>query len=116
MGRGVTIHRVDCPNLKDLEKNKERFIEVSWDQKDKSTSYETQIQITANDRKGLLSEITILINDENFTVNGLNAKKENDNIATINIRVEIVNKKHLTKLVNRLKGLEDVIEVKRITS
>jgi len=113
-GRGVTIHRVDCPNFVDLEKSKERFIEVAWADNSAKTSYEAKVKIIGNDRKGLLSEITIIINNENFIVNGLNARKDKNGIATVEMIIEITNKKHLSKLINNLKKVDGVIEVKRV--
>jgi GTP pyrophosphokinase len=113
-GRGVTIHRVDCPNYVDLEKSKERFIEVEWDENNEKSAYEAKILITGNDRKGLLSEITVVINKENFIVNGLNAKKDKNGIATIELVIEIVNKKHLTKLIGNLKKIDGILDIKRV--
>ncbi|MDM8534453.1 bifunctional (p)ppGpp synthetase/guanosine-3',5'-bis(diphosphate) 3'-pyrophosphohydrolase [Clostridiaceae bacterium HSG29] len=113
-GRGVTIHRVDCPNFVDLEKSKERFIEVEWVDNNAKNAYEAKVKIIGNDRKGLLSEITIIINNENFIVNGLNARKDKKGIATVEMIIEITNKKHLSKLINNLKKVDGVIEVKRV--
>ena len=113
-GRGVTIHRVDCPNFVDLEKSKERFIEVSWVDNSAKNAYEAKVKIIGNDRKGLLSEITIIINNENFVVNGLNARKDKNGIATVEMIIEITNKKYLSKLINNLKKVDGVIEVKRV--
>lgn len=115
-GRGVTIHRVDCPNFVDLEKSKERFIEVQWDENNEKSAYEAKILIVGNDRKGLLSEITVIINKENFIVNGLNAKKDKNGIATIELVIEIINKKHLKKLIGNLKKIDGILDIKRVIS
>ena len=113
-GRGVTIHRVDCPNFVDLEKSKERFIEVAWVDNSAKNAYEAKVKIIGNDRKGLLSEVTVIINNENFVVNGLNAKKDKNGIATIELIIEINSKKHLSKLISNLKKVDGVIEAKRV--
>lgn len=55
-GRGVSVHRADCPNIKELRKD-ERFIEVEWDTQ-KKASYKAEIQIKASDRTGFLAEVT----------------------------------------------------------
>jgi GTP pyrophosphokinase len=115
-GRGITIHRVDCPNFVDLEKSKERFIEVEWAESDTKSAYEAKVQIIGNDRKGLLSEITIVINSKNFIVIGLNAKRDKHGVATIDLIIEINSKKHLAKLITNLKKVDGVIEVKRVIS
>jgi GTP pyrophosphokinase len=114
-GRGITVHRVDCPNLADLLKSKERFIEVEWDDSNKS-SYEARVKVIGNDRKGLLSNITSSINTDDFVINGLNARKDKTGVATIELLVEISNKKHLWRLIEKLKAIDGVIDVQRVTS
>ena len=114
-GRGVTIHREDCPNFEKTEEAKNRFIEVEW-VSDKNSSYLTNVQVIATDRKGLLSEITIIVSDMNMMVTGLNAKIDKNAIAIINLSIEISDIEELNKLLRKIKTLEDVIEVKRVTA
>ncbi|MDK2867166.1 MAG: diphosphokinase / guanosine-3,5-bis(diphosphate) 3-diphosphatase [Clostridiales bacterium] len=114
-GRGVTIHRADCPNFEKTEEAKNRFIEVEW-VSDKASSYMTNVQVIASDRKGLLSEITIIVSDLNMMVTGLNAKIDKKGIAIINLSIEISDIEELNRLIRKIKGIEDVIEVKRVTA
>jgi len=79
-GRGITIHRSDCPNIKNEDPTAERFIDVEWN-RDEETSYETGIQIIAPDKKGLLSEVTNLISELNLEVIGINARITKEKIA-----------------------------------
>lgn len=112
-GRGVTIHRSDCVNFEKSEDAQTRFIEVMWDKKDEQNSYNSEVQIIAPDRKGLLGEITVLISDLNLTVTGVNAKLTKNNIAIINLTLEISSSEQLTKLINKIKSMPEIIEVKR---
>lgn len=112
-GRGVTIHRADCVNFEKSEDSSSRFIEVAWDKKEQQSSYSSEVQIIAPDRKGLLGEITVLITDLNLTVTGVNAKLSKNNIAIINLTLEISNSEQLTKLINKIKSMPEIIEVKR---
>ncbi len=114
-GRGVTIHRADCPNFEKTEETKNRFIEVEW-VSDKASSYMTNVQVVSSDRKGLLSEITMMMHDLDMMMTGINAKIDKKGIAIINIAIEISDIEELNKLIRKLKALEDVIEVKRVTS
>lgn len=114
-GRGVTIHRADCKNFESTEEMQNRFIEVSW-KADESASFTAEIQVIAPDRKGLLSEVTSLILAINLVVTGVSAKLLKSGIAVINLSVEISDIKTLNKLISKVKNLEDVIEVKRVTS
>lgn len=112
-GRGVTIHRADCVNFEKAEDAQNRFIEVSWDKKEQQSSYSSEVQIIAPDRKGLLGEVTVLITDLNLTVTGVNAKLSKNNIAIINLTLEISNSDQLTKLINKIQSMPEIIEVKR---
>jgi len=115
-GRGVTIHRTDCINVtKEEEDSVDRFIEVAWDG-GRQISYQTEIQIIASDRKGLLSEITNLLSETKLTVTAVNARTNKEKIAVINLTVEITNIEQLDKLINKIKTMQGVIDVYRVTS
>lgn len=114
-GRGVTIHRSDCPNFEKSEDGLNRFIEVEW-QGHQKKSYLAEIQVVAPDRRGLLGEITILLSDTDLVVSGINAKIDKNGVAIINLTVEVNDANQLNKLKQKLRNLRDVIEVKRVTS
>ncbi|HHY90841.1 MAG TPA: bifunctional (p)ppGpp synthetase/guanosine-3',5'-bis(diphosphate) 3'-pyrophosphohydrolase [Clostridiales bacterium] len=114
-GRGVSIHRKDCVNILRAADSAERFIEVEWDE-DKQSSYQTEIQIIATDRKGLLSEITEMISDAKLAVTAINARSNKEKIATINLTIEITNVQQLDRLINKIKSMQGVIDVYRVTS
>ncbi|MGB3366133.1 MAG: ACT domain-containing protein, partial [Acidaminobacteraceae bacterium] len=116
-GRGVTIHRDDCPNFEKTYDSNNRFIEVKWDSvKPEESSYSTEIQVIAPDRKGLLGEVTVLITELNLFVTGVNAKLTKNEVAIINLTIEISSANQLTKLMTRLRNMKDIIEVKRVTT
>jgi GTP pyrophosphokinase len=112
-GRGVTIHRADCNNFERNDDTPNRFIEVAWNI-DKDQTFTTDIQIIAPDRKGLLGEVTILISEAKLVVTGVNAKITKNNVAIINLTIEIPNIDQLDKVINKIRSMPDVIEVKRM--
>jgi GTP pyrophosphokinase len=114
-GRGITVHRQDCLNVTNAPEAMERLIEVEWD-KDKKSSYQTEIQIVAPDRKGLLSEITNIITEAKLHVTAVNAKTTKEKIAIINLTIEISSTDQLLKIMNKFKSMPEVIDVKRVTS
>lgn len=114
-GRGVTIHRSDCENFEHTDESENRFIEVAW-ANNFSTSYSASVQVVSLDRKGLLSEVTMTIHELDMVMSGINAKIDKNGIAIVNISVEISDIEELNKLIKKLKNLEDVIEVKRVSS
>lgn len=113
-GRGVAVHRTDCPNISNSE-NTERFIEVQWDN-EKHASYPAEIQVKANDRFGLLSEITKRITESDIGLIGLNARTDKDKTAIINLTLEIKDIEDLRKLMKKIKKIESIIDVYRVTS
>ena len=114
-GRGVTIHRADCKNFENTDEMKNRFIEVAW-QVEETATFTTEIQVIAPDRKGLLSEVTSIITAINLVVTGVSAKLLKSGVAVINLSIEVTDINKLNSLLSKLKTLEDIIEVKRVTS
>lgn len=114
-GRGVSIHRRDCPNMIDNAEIMDRFIDVEWDV-DKAIEFQVEIQIKATDRKGLLSEVTLLLAEAKIPINALNARTTKERTALFNMVLEISDIEHLDKLMQKLKRLQGVIDVFRVTT
>ncbi|QQY78756.1 GTP pyrophosphokinase [Keratinibaculum paraultunense] len=113
-GRGLSIHRKDCPNVSDLV-GQERFIDVEWDT-DEKTEYPVEIQIKATDRSGLLTEITQGITDSNISLLSLNARTSKEKLVLINMTLEIKDTEQLKELMKRIRKLKGVIDVYRVIS
>jgi GTP pyrophosphokinase len=114
-GRGISIHRKDCPNIKEYLFDRNKIVEVEWDQ-GKNIAYQADIQIMANDRFGLLTEVTSVLADVKIAVKAVNARTTRDNIAIINLTLEITSKEQLEKVMNKLKALEGVMDVYRLSA
>jgi len=115
-GRGVSIHRKDCKNAETLLKDTEnKIIEVSWSG-GKSTGYIAEIQIKAEDRDGILSDIMVLITDCKVHLHALNAKTSKGGYATINTKLKITDIDELKDLMKKLRRLDGVVEVFRTKS
>ncbi|TCO79842.1 RelA/SpoT family protein [Marinisporobacter balticus] len=114
-GRGVSVHRADCVNMLKGIDSLDRLIEVEWDE-NKQKSYETEIQIISTDRKGLLSEVTNFLSDIKLTVTAVNARTNKDKTAIVNLTIEITNIEQLSKLIKKVKSMQGVVDVYRVTS
>ncbi|MDX9917525.1 MAG: bifunctional (p)ppGpp synthetase/guanosine-3',5'-bis(diphosphate) 3'-pyrophosphohydrolase [Gudongella sp.] len=115
-GRGVSIHRKDCPNLSTiLEGQEERVIDVSWDVEKKS-SYSAEIQVRASDRPGLLAEIALRVNDADVGLLSLNARTGKDKTVMISMTLEIHDKEQLNELMKKLRRIGNVFDVYRVTA
>jgi GTP pyrophosphokinase len=113
-GRGVTIHRRDCPNvLRFNERSPERLIEVDWETKNDAT-YPVDVEIVAFDRPGLLRDITSIVANEkiNLSAAHVNTKKK-DHTARIFATLEIANIDQLSRVLALIAQLSNVLEVRR---
>ncbi len=111
-GRGVTVHRRDCQNVKDLIEDEGRVIDVYWD-KEKESSYTVELVIFANDRDGLLAEIINSMQKMDTKLVAISAKSTKEKIAIIEMTLEVKNINDLNKTQRQLGKVDSVYEVKR---
>ncbi len=113
-GRGVTIHRRDCPNISWLEREeRERLIELEWGVT-KETTFPVQIRITAYDRSRLLHDISTVITDENLNMVKVNTgKRDRYNVLPIFITLDIPNLSRLNRVITKIEQIHNVIAVER---
>ncbi len=118
-GRGVSVHRRDCPNMRRenmSEEDKNRFINVYWDE-ERSTSYDASLQIEGPNRDGMMLEVTNILANLKIPFNSVNAYvTKKTNTAVIQIGVEIRNTSDLALLTKKLKQLQGVTSVSRIAN
>ncbi|MPT17526.1 MAG: GTP diphosphokinase [Pseudomonas sp.] len=114
LGRGVTIHRQDCPTaLQQTAREPERMIQVSWGPVPVQT-YPVEIVIKAYDRSGLLRDVTQVLLNEKLNVLAVNTRSnKEDNTASMSITVEIPGLDALGRLLARIGQLPNIIEARR---
>ena len=112
-GRGVSIHRKDCPNLKDLLSEEERIIEVEWFDQTEKAEYNVDIQILANDRTGLLSDVVREITNQKINIMGVNTRTSKDRIATIDATLEVQDIGQLNQVLKQIRKVDSVYDVTR---
>lgn len=113
-GRGVSIHRVDCPNAISINKHEgERLIDVMWDQEIQSL-YQVEIEATAQDRPQLAMDIMAAITETKTAINSVHARTTRNKLASVNLKIEIKSLEHLEYIVSKVKRVKGVIDVKRI--
>ncbi len=112
-GRGVSVHRTDCVNVKELLQEDNRMIDVEWYNENKETSYTVDIEIFANDRNGLLADIIKELSNLKTKIMGVNARATKEKIAITDIKIEVENIDELNKILKALRKVDSVYEVKR---
>ena len=111
-GRGVTVHRKNCTNVKDLLQDDGRIIDVYWDEQ-KASAYNVDITILANDREGLLSDVIKVIGNTNTKLVGVSAKASKEKIAMVELTIEVKDINGLVKAQRELGKIDSVYDVKR---
>ncbi len=111
-GRGVSVHRKDCTNVKNLLSEENRMIDVYW-YSDKKATYSVDIEILANDRSGLLADIIAGVETTKCKLMAVTSRATKEKIALTEITVEVENTEELNKILKQLRKIDSVYEVKR---
>jgi len=109
-GKGVTVHRADCPNVVNSLET-ERFINVSWGNKPEKT-YPVPVIIVAYDREGLMRDVGAVVANENINMTNVNISTRNG-IATFLVTMEMADLGHLSRVLSKIEVLPNVIEARR---
>lgn len=113
-GRGVSVHRKNCPNLND-DDIKDRLLEVRWETSETETKqYQVDLEISAYDRRGLLNDILQTVNELGTNIVGVHGKTDRNKIAIIHLSILISGINHLKKAVDQIKQIKDVYTVERV--
>jgi GTP pyrophosphokinase len=111
-GRGITIHRLDCPNILH-EEERERLIPLSWGEVQKI--YPVVVQIEAWDRVGLFRDITTLVASEGINISHMSTNHHDDSTASISLTLEIEGVSRLVHILSRIESIPEVKSVVRMT-
>ena len=115
-GRGISVHRADCGNLKNLiMEDGDKVVDVSWGTSN-GRAYIAEIQVKAEDRSGLLTDIMGIISELNLQLNALNAKSAKGSMAYVNIKVKIDTVELLKDFMKKIRHLKGIIDVYRVNN
>ncbi len=109
-GRGISIHKVDCPNLRATDPH--RWIDVTW-ARGKAAKHRSELFIRAENRKNLLADISSLISADDADIVELNARTTKENVAELSVLLEVADLGHLHRLQKHLQQMPEVIDVRR---
>jgi GTP pyrophosphokinase len=114
-GRGMSVHKADCKSLQDAGVEKERLIEVEWEQ-EASAAYDADIRISAVNRSGLLADVSLYFASVDVNVQAISAhpSKTLNGMSIINMTITIKNTQQLEKIIRDLKSKPDIDEVYRV--
>ncbi|WP_107839674.1 RelA/SpoT family protein [Metasolibacillus meyeri] len=112
-GRGVSVHRADCPNIQDDDK--ERLIAVEWEEGAiERKQYPVDIEISAYDRHGILNDVMQVVSESKTNILAVTGRADREKIATLHLTISISSINELNKVVDKIKQLPDVYSVQRV--
>ncbi len=111
-GRGVSVHRTDCVNVKDLLEEENRIIDVKWFE-EQTSSYNVDVEVYSNDRTGLLADILQSIYDTKTKLVAVNSKTNKEKIVITELTIEVEDIEKLNKALKSIRKVDSVFEVKR---
>ena len=116
-GRGISIHRTDCVNMMNLpEMERARIIDAEWQAPEDTTEkYVAEIDIYANNRNGLLADITKALTEKNISILSLNTRISRQGLATMQVSFEVESKEELNRVIDKIRGIESVVDIERAT-
>ena len=112
-GHGVSVHRADCPNARDLTKQPERLIDVSW-RAGAPTSFLVSIQVEALDRRKLLQDVATVLGDQHVNIIAASSNTGKDRIALLRFTFELADITHLSSIMSAVKRVESVFDAYRV--
>jgi guanosine-3',5'-bis(diphosphate) 3'-pyrophosphohydrolase len=112
-GQGVSVHRTDCPNLRELAREPDRFIEVAW-RTGAATSFTVSIQVEALDRQKLLRDVATVLSDQGVNILAASSRVGKDRIASLRFTFELADIAHLAGILNAVRRVEGVFDAYRV--
>ena len=116
-GRGVSVHRADCPNAQDLMNHPERIIEVSWDgAPSKGTSFKVEVFIEALDRMNLLRDVTVILSEMGANVLSCTTSSHRDGMVEMRFLFQVSDISHIDLVLKKLRSIDGVFDARRMVA
>ncbi len=112
-GQGVSVHRIDCPNVRTLRQEPERLIEVTWAE-GKPTSFIVAVMVEALDRTRLLSDVATMLSDNHVNILSATSATGRDRITRLRFTFELADIAHLSSVLSAVKRVEGVFDAYRV--
>ncbi|MFP5374437.1 MAG: RelA/SpoT family protein [Gammaproteobacteria bacterium] len=112
-GRGIVVHRLDCPNVADYRKSPERWLAIGWD-REVSGDFHAALRIEVENRPGVLAQVAASVAQAESNIDGVEYLERDANIAVMRFGIEVSDRKHLADVIRRVRRLGVVHGVQRL--
>lgn len=117
-GRGVSIHRADCINvMKMAQDDRSRLIDAKWESETSigGEKYTADIKIFANDRNGLLADISRVLAENNIDIMSMNTRTSKQGLATMETSFQVTSREELKRVIDKIRTIDSIIDIERAT-
>ncbi|MEP6634439.1 MAG: TGS domain-containing protein, partial [Luteimonas sp.] len=112
-GRGIVVHRLDCPNVAEYRKSPERWVAIGWD-RDVSGDFHVALRIEVDNSPGVLAQVAAAIAQAESNIDGVEYLERDNNVAVIRFSIEVSDRDHLAEVIRRTRRLGVVHGVQRV--
>ena len=112
-GKGIVVHRMDCPNVADYRKSPERWIAIGWD-REVSGDFHSALMVEVENRPGVLAQVAAAIAQADSNIDGVEYLERDSNIASIRFAIEVRDRRHIAEVIRKVRRLAVVHGVQRM--
>ena len=112
-GKGVVVHRLDCPNIIDYRKHPERWVPIAWDRRVEG-DFRVELRFETENKPGALAKIAAAVAECNSNIDSVNYKERDARISVMVFCIEVKNRKHLAEIIRGTRRLNVVYSVERL--
>ena len=112
-GKGVVVHRIDCPNVIDYRKRPERWVPIAWDRRVEG-DFRVEMRFETENKPGALAKVAAAVAECNANIDSVNYRERDDRISVMVFCIEVKDRKHLAEIIRRTRRLGVVYSVERL--
>ena len=112
-GKGIVVHRLDCPNVADYRKSPERWIAIGWD-REVSGDFHSALMVEVENRPGVLAQVAAAIAQAESNIDGVEYLERDSNVASIRFAIEVRDRRHIADVIRKVRRLGVVYGVQRL--
>ena len=112
-GKGIVVHRMDCPNVADYRKSPERWVQIGWDRSVEGY-FQALLRVEVNNHPGVLAQVAAAIAQAESNIDRVDYMERDARIAAIRFAIEVSDRKHLAEMIRRVRRLAVVHGVQRL--
>jgi (p)ppGpp synthase/HD superfamily hydrolase len=113
-GKGIVVHRQECRNLGDFQRQKDKWLDLDWDS-DSDTDFSTEIRVEVGNRRGALATIAAAIAEQGSNIENVQSREKDGMTTTLDFLITVHGRAHLARVMRRLRQIALVVRISRVS-